>query len=811
MAGNVKLTVQLQAQDRATKVIRATHKANEQLVQSMVKAGTAQTRLGAKVAMAIRGQSKYRAAMIRTADAASKWGKRLGSMKAAVAALAGAMAVRAFSDFVVAGEKAANVAIRFAQAVPGATDALIAAQAATAGLIEGTDLQVVMNRFTRLGVPIKDTTRLLELATKAALDQGRDVLDVVKILETAVRGETTGLLEIGVNLEETTTLVKAYAEETGRTTEEIGKMEARLKVALPAALQALGQQFDAVNTADFNLKMQQTRTSVGDLLSDLQVFVAEGWSDVFASAFAPESLSALTQTVQKANAEFERASAWKSKFLEGSDSANDMAEIMRDASAESTEALDQIGKALSRMKPEQKIGAFEALQGALVGTTRDVRAQVRALFNLEQAHRAVAQAAADAAADAAHAPFAMAPGTDATAKQIAEFKKAEAARKKAQRPARGRSGPSRAQVLEAAQAAHLAATQRLEAMQRQNAMLEEGDDLERAGLKRADVLIKMKQALAVIADGTLRAETDSAIEAHARLTFEKERDAVLAKRASAKDAAKRALDDARRALMIATATTDQDVIRLELQQRIADIEASGLTAAAQALMIEVARTESAERRADIEAQNRDEMIATFGAGFSAAFADGAEIMGQLDRELSALGRPERYQNISAGFAALSVSVGPAIKSFADLAKSSASSGDKIASGVAQGLGALGPAVAGFVSGVKEQAVVMGLFEAAQAVAWSFVDIPQAISHAVASGMFFAMAGVASAQPTTPAAAAATGGTGVGFSGGGGDSGPGTVVVNIGEGMVFGRPSEIGRAVAQRMASMSGTGMEATAF
>jgi hypothetical protein len=108
-------------------------------------------------------------------------------------------------------------------------------------------------------------------------------------------------------------------------------------------------------------------------------------------------------------------------------------------------------------------------------------------------------------------------------------------------------------------------------------------------------------------------------------------------------------------------------------------------------------------------------------------------------------------------------------------------------------------------------VVMGLFEAAQAVAWSFVDIPQAISHAVASGMFFAMAGVAAAQPTTPGVAAATGGTAVGFSGGGGDTGPGTVVVNIGEGLVFGRPSEIGRAVAERMNSMSGTGMEATAF
>jgi len=106
---------------------------------------------------------------------------------------------------------------------------------------------------------------------------------------------------------------------------------------------------------------------------------------------------------------------------------------------------------------------------------------------------------------------------------------------------------------------------------------------------------------------------------------------------------------------------------------------------------------------------------------------------------------------------------------------------------------------------------MGAFEAAMAIATAFTNTAEAISHGIAAAMFFAMAGVASAQPTAPATTAPTGGTGVGFSGGGGSGEPGTVVVNIGEGMVFGRPSEIGRAVAQRMASMNGTGMEATAF
>jgi hypothetical protein len=815
VAGNVKLTVQLQAQDRATKVIRATHKANEKLIDSMIKAGAAQTRLGTKVAMAIRGQGKYRAALIRTADAASKWGKRLGSMKAAVGALAGAMAVRAFSDFVVAGEKAANIAIRFAQAVPGATKALTEAKGATAGLVEATDLQVVMNRFARLGVPVKTTTRLLELATKAAIDQGRGVLEVAKVIESSLKGRTTGLVEIGVNLDKITGLTEDYAAATGVSVGELDEMDRRLKVALPAALKALGEQFDDVDLRDFNLKMQQTRTVLGDFVSDVQENAAEAWGDILTASFSPGSIPELVADLAAASAEFERASAWRAKFKEGTGAAEDMAKAMRGAAGDASAALNHVSQALAGMRPEDKISAFDRLQGAMTGMTGKVRRQISALFDLEDAYNAVGVAALHAAEDARPSgAFAMAPGAGPTAAAAASLAEAEA-RRAAARAAprrRGGGGPSAsARAAAAAAAAHEAATERLGAMRRQLAVMSEQNELARARLKYDHVLLKIKREAAAITDDDLRANTETVMGAKALIGFEKERDAILAKRAGAADAAARALEDARRALAIAMAATDQDVIRLELQQRIADIEASGLDAAAQALMIEVARTESAARRADIEAQNRDEMIATFSGGFSAAFADGAEIMGQLDRELSALGRPERYQNISAGFAALSVSVGPAIKSFADLATTSASSGDKIASGVAQGLGALGPAVAGFVSGVKEQAVVMGLFEAAQAVAWSFVDIPQAISHAVASGMFFAMAGVAAAQPTTPGVAAATGGTAVGFSGGGGDTGPGTVVVNIGEGLVFGRPSEIGRAVAERMNSMSGTGMEATAF
>ena len=243
VAGAVKLEVIAKAQENIRAVLKQSNNAIKQSASELKKAGVAQTRMGAAVAKAIRGQGKFRASLVRSADGLSKLGSKLGSAKAAMGALAGALALGAFRDFIIAGEKAANVAARFADTAGGTSESLRQMKEATAGLVEETELQVIANRFARLGLPIKQTTRLLELATKAAIDQGREVTDVARVIESSLKGRTTGLIDIGVNIDKITGLTKEYAAQTGVAVGELDEMDRRLKVALPAALQALGEQF----------------------------------------------------------------------------------------------------------------------------------------------------------------------------------------------------------------------------------------------------------------------------------------------------------------------------------------------------------------------------------------------------------------------------------------------------------------------------------------------------------------------------------------------------------------------------------------
>ena len=583
-------------------------------------------------------------------------------------------------------------------------------------------------------------------------------------------------------------------------------MDRRLKVALPAALRALGEQFDGVDLESFRLEMQQTSTAWDDLVSRWQ----EGTAHIVAGtveAFTPAE-ETIGQLVRRFGNGHDALAELNAEIEKNGDTFGYMWMVQGRVEQRTRDVSDQmhaLRDRLAGLKPEDRIAAFDALGDAMGRMSAEARATVEALFHLESAQAQIGQRGLtfDVAADVT----AGGPVMEWWSDQVDKMEKAAAAPVKKRR---GGGGGGRA----AAQArAQLAELERLAALREQVIAMQAQDDLERARLKHQQALVKAAQQLGKLQteDEEQRGEFVRLSRQKAQLAFDKEREKIEKRRAKAEADAAKALEAARMSLRIAQATTEQEVIRLELQQRIAEIQASEVDGQIKLLQIEHARSEAAARRAALEEQSREEMLSTFSEGFTGAFASGADILGRLDQNLAQLGHPERYQNISAGFAAVSAGIAPAIESFAKLGKSSMASGDKVASGVAAGLGAIGPAVAGFVGGVKEQAMVMGAFEAAMAIATAFTNTAEAISHGIASAMFFAMAGVASAQPTTPATTAPTGGTGVGFSGGGGSGEPGTVVVNIGEGMVFGRPSEIGRAVAQRMASMNGTGMEATAF
>jgi len=273
-----------------------------------------------------------------------------------------------------------------------------------------------------------------------------------------------------------------------------------------------------------------------------------------------------------------------------------------------------------------------------------------------------------------------------------------------------------------------------------------------------------------------------------------------------------ALATARNALALFQERTELGKINLGLTHRIAEIRASALSDEERSLSIELAKLEAERERGLIAQENREAFAETLGEGIGGALGAGAGMLAEMDQQLAELNRPARFKNIIRGFQSLQQTVPAATKEFALLGKTSNTMGQDIATGVTAGLSVAGPATAAFIDNVRDQALVMGAFEAAMAIAMSFVNTAAAISHGVASGMFFAMAGVAASMPTEAAGETA--------AGGGGLLAPAPVreeeeaqaiTVNLGPGTIFGMPQEMGREIAERIASLSGSGMQSTAF
>jgi len=281
------------------------------------------------------------------------------------------------------------------------------------------------------------------------------------------------------------------------------------------------------------------------------------------------------------------------------------------------------------------------------------------------------------------------------------------------------------------------------------------------------------------------------------------------------DEIEKALERSKLALAIAEAKTDTQRIDLQLQQQEREIAESALSAEEAGLSIDLARLEAQREKALIAQEERGAMAETLGEGVGGAFGTAAGILGEMDMTLDKLNRPKRFENVINGFNAMSRTIPEASKKFAELGKSSMDSGEKVAAGMAAGLGAASASVVGFVEGTTEKALIMGAFEAAMAVATSFVNPAEAISHGIAAGMFFAMAGASAVMPTSALpeeeTAAAGGGLVTPAAADPEEQLAQRITVNLGPGMLLGLPQDLGRAISDQINSMAGTGMEATAF
>jgi hypothetical protein len=826
VAGAVKLEVIARAQENVRAVLKQSNAAIKQSASELKKAGVAQTKMGAAVGRAIGQQSKYRAALVRTADRISNLGSKMATAKAAIGAFAAAFALRAIKDFIIEGEKAANVALRFAQAIPNASVALGDLKKASAGLVTETELQVIANRFKRLGVPIKQTTRLLELATKASVDQGRTVVDVARVIESSLKGRTTGLVDIGVNIDKITGITKEYAKATGRAVGEIDEMERRMKVALPAALQTLGEQFDAVDLDKFQLDMQRANTQFDDFISDLQTASSTKFMhfvDLFRGG--PNDIPDLVDDLNSLQRQMER-----SKILWGSlASAKETLEY-KTALVDQAKATKNLGAAIGALNPAEKIAAFQSLRATYEESTDAVREQIRALFDLEQAWADV-KAEREARSPPPSGLFVLPvdPGSDtggASPADIEAFTKAEAIRAKAAEAAakaaarataaaRSRDAATRARgqaMLERILARHAAQKKKyLDQIDNQKDV----NALEMLGTKAAKGLLKIEYQIRDI-----KKESNTILDEAVAKEWEKvkiqgvrikqQADETKAEREKA-IAEQQGIDSATHALALAHDMFDVDRIALELAREIALIEAEAISDEEKRLLIELARVDAARELGEIERENRSIAAEEVAEAVGPALGEAAGIFAKMDADLEALGRPKRYETISKGFAALAAQSHEIAKASAQFANAVGKGDQEIAKGVAASLGAIQPAVAAFVEGTRDRALVMMAFELAMAVAEGVAgNYPAAVGHGIAAGMFGVVAGMSASQPTTAAAPQEKAGAG-GLITPAGDAPEereaSSFTINLGPGTIFGLPQEMGAQIAERINSMAGSGFE----
>ena len=351
---------------------------------------------------------------------------------------------------------------------------------------------------------------------------------------------------------------------------------------------------------------------------------------------------------------------------------------------------------------------------------------------------------------------------------------------------------------------------RIELQERANALALTGTEQQKRELELEKKRAKVIAEASVIRGKDLREDFE---RVHLR-AIEIEAEQKLLEIANEKTReAQDAFELAERDFDLAFALTDEERIRLQLKHAISDIEAESLSKGEENLRILTA-TLDAERQLEEERKERlAEQAEGVGGILGGAFGEMSTILGDLDQQLDELNRPKRFEGIMKGFAGIAAQSNEIAGATAAFMTSFGKGQEEVAKGAAAALGSIGPAVAGFVSGTVEKALVMSAFELAMGVATSFVNPAESVSHFTAAGMFAAMAGVSASMPTTalPEATQAAGGGLITPAAAPSEMEAQRITVNLGPGMIMGLPQDLGRAISEQINSMAGTGMESTAF
>ena len=847
VSGAVRLEVIAKAQENITAVLKQSNAAIR------------------KTANELKGAELQQGKMGRTIDLVK--GKAL-AFKASLIALGAAAAYAAaqqLADFTKEGARMADQVDAVRGRVSNLDEVIQQTQDATTGIVDEAAIVKGVSLFDAFGLEIAQLPALFAEASKTSLRTGES-------LDTLISSAVTGIARMSPPILDNLGLQVRLADATSAAAEKFGveadALDETQKKAgmLSIVLDRLGEQNKDIHLNDSRTaSIQRLEVQFKDSMDG----IAKSFADMFKTT--GERMEEFSKTTDRAVLDASRR--WEDLTRAVEEETRKQAETLHEAEGDQLRASsmqqffveksialeEHKTQALARIRKAEGAAESEALRSRTVATMTETGMKIwdaERYEAIQERHATAAKERNDEESRAIAARFAARRdellSMDAVSEVAIETEREEMARL---------SGVTEAQLaLTAAKKAYARISK-------------EGSDEERKVAHKAQLeaqrAVNMekkrsstrKTSVKVVKDETSSIlEKIEALEAEARIAkftdaldiarakrTEREnavlkeaaqiKDADLQRRfkAAALDASEREflldkkeitdaerdastqLAAARAALDIARATNEEDKIRIQLATDIAAVRADTEIPTAEALLtIKLLEIEAEKDLGRVRRENFEEAAAAVGEVSGAAFGDAADHFNKMDDALDKLGHPKRFEQVASGFRALSAQSNQIAKSVSDFSSAVGKSNEDIARGSAAAIGAVGPVVAAFAKTIAEKAAIQMAFELAMGTALMFVPGAQAeaAAHFAAAAMFGVIAGVSAAQPTTTAPDE-TSGAGLitpAAEARETEREAQSFTINLGPGTIFGLPQTMGREIADRISSMSGSGFEeSTAF
>ena len=724
---------------------------------------------------------------------------------AGIAAFAVKGAVDALGHF---GKKADQIKI-LEKSVKGFAGVMESAQKASAGMLSEAEIGKSMAMFQAFNLDMSKFAAATEAATKTSIRMGTDGGKAFEDLATAIaRGSFKILDNLGVMMKQSD-VTDRLRQKTGRLTGEFSAQE-RQSAMLELALEQLQEVNANVDPYDSTTgSIERMKTAFADLGNALLGEVAEGFASFldFMSGFesqAEKMGAAGTKIFEglklaqqgETQAEFrnaeemvflrQKAAGFASAMVPNLIKLNEQEEANLITKEQQTAAWEKMA-GLQKEFLNQQLDIFRATEETRAATSEamgveseDVRLQLEALDYQLAKQQGLTDAQIAQKQIQSQLAKAQKDLTSGVTKESIERRKIIRDLKeqllwigkiiKEEEPSKGRGGGSRR--------ARLTDADRLK------------QEVSRRQIEHAQMLIRLRKQLDAI---DLKKAQAGSQALQQQLKIEDKIDLLKAGKGARMTAEKRAaeidlLKDESRLISIRLGLKfdELNLARKMADQKVADANADKAKEDA------LARQEELTERL---AAAQEKLVGKMMEGVEAmrtSSAAMAEMSPEMAKALDgAAGMTEVWASYESGQLTVQQAVGGTV-------------------------GVMGAAAASFIEDQKAKAVIMMLFEFAQAAAaFAGQNYVAGAAHLVAGGMFAAVAGGAGAGAPSASSAIAGGGQDPGPAVTGHSAASGgqsrTVIVQFGSGVVLGRPQDVAGAINDAQHSNRGTGRERRAY